>query len=243
MTETKTIHRALNDAKSAIGAVRKTERNQQQGFNFRGIDAVVTAAAPALNHEGIITVPQLQDYTYEVTEVGKNKTPMGHVMVKVAYRFIGPAGDWIESVVLAESFDSGDKACAKAMSVAYRIALLQTLNLPTDEADPDSVSYERSAREEAPKSSSTARTSIPSSSVRSSRPASSSAPQSADPVLPNPDLPGIVKAINAAKTADELNKVWKQAGELGVLTTKHDGKTIQQLMYDRGDAIKSSKSS
>jgi hypothetical protein len=40
--------------------------------------------------------------------------------------------------------DSGDKAIAKAMSVAFRTALLQTLALPTDEADPDTSSYQRS---------------------------------------------------------------------------------------------------
>ena len=41
--------------------------------------------------------------------------------------------------------DSGDKATAKAMSVAFRTALLQALALPTDEPDPDSQSYERSS--------------------------------------------------------------------------------------------------
>jgi hypothetical protein len=46
--------------------------------------------------------------------------------------------------VLGEAMDSGDKAVAKAMSVAFRIALLQALALPTDEPDPDSYSYERS---------------------------------------------------------------------------------------------------
>jgi len=41
--------------------------------------------------------------------------------------------------------DSGDKATAKAMSVAFRTALLQSLSLPTDEVDPDATSYERSS--------------------------------------------------------------------------------------------------
>ncbi len=46
--------------------------------------------------------------------------------------------------------DGGDKATAKAMSVAFRIALLQALALPTSEPDPDSSSYERSPRMTAP---------------------------------------------------------------------------------------------
>jgi hypothetical protein len=45
--------------------------------------------------------------------------------------------------------DSGDKATAKAMSVAYRTALLQVLCLPTDEPDPDSHTYERAPVESA----------------------------------------------------------------------------------------------
>jgi hypothetical protein len=41
--------------------------------------------------------------------------------------------------------DAGDKATAKAMSVAFRTALLQSLSLPTDDVDPDAHSYERSS--------------------------------------------------------------------------------------------------
>jgi hypothetical protein len=140
------IQVALAEVKRMVTAVGKNERNAQQGFNYRGVDAVVNAAAPALNEVGVITVPELIDYTYEVVEVGKNKTPMAHVMGRVKYSFLGPAGDAISATVLSESMDSGDKAAAKMMSVAYRIALLQVLNLPTDEPDPDSVSYERAAK-------------------------------------------------------------------------------------------------
>jgi hypothetical protein len=69
---------------------------------------------------------------------------MSHVILKVSYTFIGQANDTIETIVLAEAMDSGDKAVSKAMSVAFRTALLQSLALPTDEPDPDTSSYERS---------------------------------------------------------------------------------------------------
>jgi hypothetical protein len=39
--------------------------------------------------------------------------------------------------------DTSDKATAKAMSVALRTYLLQTLMLPTDEKDPDADYHER----------------------------------------------------------------------------------------------------
>jgi hypothetical protein len=41
--------------------------------------------------------------------------------------------------------DSGDKATAKAMSVAFRTALLQVFFLPTDEKDPDEDSFVRAS--------------------------------------------------------------------------------------------------
>lgn len=143
-----TVVEALNSVKSAIGAVGKSERNAQQGYNFRGVDAVVNAAAPLLNKHGIVIMPMLKQVHYDTVAVGRNQTPMAHARVQVVYRFYGPGGDWIDAEVPGESMDSGDKATPKAMSVAYRIALLQALNLPTDERDPDEDSYERSAEPE-----------------------------------------------------------------------------------------------
>ena len=48
----------------------------------------------------------------------------------------------------AESWDTGDKAMPKAMSVAMRTALIQALALPTDEPDPDSFTYTREAEDD-----------------------------------------------------------------------------------------------
>lgn len=139
-----TIVQALVAVKSDVGAVGKSERNQQQGFQFRGIDAVLNAVSPALIAHGVIVAPVATSADFGTVEVGSRRTPMGHCRVNVTYRFYGPAGDHLDVQVAAESMDSGDKATAKAMSVAYRIALLQALSLPTDEPDPDSQSYERS---------------------------------------------------------------------------------------------------
>lgn len=141
------IYQALAAAKAATAAVGKNSRNQQQGFSFRGVDAVVNAAAGPLNEHGVIVVPALEKAEYTTVEVGQRRTPMAHVRIEVLYRFFGPDGSFIEALVPAESMDSGDKAVPKAMSVAYRIALLQVLNLPTDDTDPDSQTYERSPRQ------------------------------------------------------------------------------------------------
>lgn len=137
---------ALNAAKDAIGAVAKKDRNTAQNFNFRGVDAVVNAAAPALNKSGIVVIPRVQSHVYEqvTTSAGKQAA---HVILDVEYAFYGPLGDCLTARVVAEAMDYGDKAVAKGMSVAYRTALLQVLNLPTDEKDPDEDSFERAQQE------------------------------------------------------------------------------------------------
>jgi hypothetical protein len=148
MSETKTlpIAQALNEIMKAVGAIAKTDRNNAQGFNFRGIDSVVNAVSPQLQKFGVVVVPTVEEYDYASVEIGKNRTVMGHVKVKVTYTFIGAGGDAIKATVVGEAMDSGDKATAKAMSVAFRTALLQSLSLPTDDIDPDAQSYERSEK-------------------------------------------------------------------------------------------------
>ena len=135
---------ALTQVMREVQGVAKKDRNQAQGFNFRGIDAVMNAVGPALRTHGVVVVPQVRQYDYSTVEVGKNRTSMGHVRLTVAYVFYGPDGDSITAVSVGEAMDSGDKATAKAMSVAFRTALLQALCLPTDEQDPDHDVYERS---------------------------------------------------------------------------------------------------
>ena len=149
--DNRSIYERLNAVMIEVTAVKKSDRNDHQKFNFRGIDAVVNAVGPALRKHGVIVQPEVQSHTYNVEQFGSNRTSMGHVQVLVKYTFRGLLGDALETVSAGEATDSGDKATAKAMSVAFRTALLQTLCLPTDEPDPDHFTYERSAEQDAPK--------------------------------------------------------------------------------------------
>lgn len=128
-----------------VQAVAKKDKNTGQNFMFRGIDAVLNAVGPALRKHEVVVVPTVRDYTFGTVEVGQKRSQMGHVIVQVDYTFHGPDGDQITCSVFGEAMDSGDKAMPKAMSVAFRTALLQALALPTDEPDPDASTYERSA--------------------------------------------------------------------------------------------------
>ncbi|WP_185844600.1 ERF family protein [Nonomuraea sp. WAC 01424] len=144
MTEPQSVIQLIVEAKRKVGAIRKRERNTQQNFVYRGVEAVVNAVGPHLDKFGIVVVPIMETSSYETVEVGKNRTQMGHATVEVTYRFYGPAGDHIDARVPGEAMDSGDKAMAKAMAVAWRTALIQVLNLRTNDPEPDEMSYERS---------------------------------------------------------------------------------------------------
>lgn len=140
-----TIYEALASVMSDVQAVKKADRNDAQRFMFRGIDAVVNAVGPALRKHGVTVSPRVDLYEYGTVTVGSGDKarPMGHVRVLVTYTFHGPAGDSLPAQAPGEAFDAGDKATPKAMSVAFRTALLQALALPTDEPDPDATTYER----------------------------------------------------------------------------------------------------
>jgi hypothetical protein len=138
------IYAALSAVMGEVSSVSKDERNAGQGFNFRGIDAVVNAVGPALRKHGVIVVPRVQDCQYGTIEIGEKRKATAHVRVIVEYIFIAQDGSTISCTTAGEAMDQGDKATAKAMSVAFRIALLQALALPTSEPDPDASSYERS---------------------------------------------------------------------------------------------------
>lgn len=138
---TLTVVQALAAASEDVRSVRKDSKNEAQRFNFRGIDAVMNACGPAFRRHGIICVPQTDDVQFEPMQLASGKTAT-RVVVRVRYVFYGPGGDSIEAIVYGESFDMGDKALAKAYSVAYRTCLLQTLTIPTDDPDPDSEVFE-----------------------------------------------------------------------------------------------------
>jgi hypothetical protein len=124
-----------------LTSLPKTDRNEHQRFTFRGVDAVVNAVGPLLRKHGLIVYPSLVDHSMNEIATGQGK-PMSQAVVLVEYVWTD-GEDKITACAAGEAFDAGDKATPKAMSVAYRTMILQTLCLPTDEPDPDSHTYVR----------------------------------------------------------------------------------------------------
>lgn len=136
------IHTALAAVMADAKSVAKRDRNTHQNFMFRGIDAVVNAVGPILRTHHVIVVPNVRNVAYDGVHTTNDK-PATACRVVVEYVFYAPDGSSLACIVAGEAWDHGDKATPKAMSVAFRTALLQALALPTDEADPDTQTYEQ----------------------------------------------------------------------------------------------------
>jgi hypothetical protein len=133
------IYAAIAGVMSDMSAVAKDSENEQQRYKFRGIDAVMNALHPALVKNGVFMVPEvLQEERTErekVTEYkGQQKNSvLFYTRLKIRYRFYAADGSYIDTIVIGEAMDSGDKATNKAMSAAFKYAAFQTFCIPTEE--------------------------------------------------------------------------------------------------------------
>ena len=130
-----TIYEALNEVMKEIGAVGKDKKNQQQGFKFRGVDDAMNATSHLFAKHGVFVVPEVIDRTRE-ERTTKNGGAMYVTICRVRYTFYSVDGTSVTAVVDGEGMDTADKGTSKAQAIAFKYALFQVLDIPT-EAMPD----------------------------------------------------------------------------------------------------------
>ena len=139
------IYKKMSEVMRDIGSVGKDQKNQAQGFKFRGIDQFVNSLYPALTKHGVFMAPRCVSEQHELKEVTRGSGKAGidkHVTILMEYDFFAEDGSKVTvGPIPAEGLDSGDKATNKALSAALKYALIQTFSVPTEdmaEADLDS---------------------------------------------------------------------------------------------------------
>lgn len=139
------IYKKMSEVMRDIGSVGKDQKNQAQGFKFRGIDQFVNSLYPALTKHGVFMAPRCVSEQHELKEVTRGSGKAGidkHVTILMEYDFFAEDGSKVTvGPIPAEGLDSGDKATNKALSAALKYALIQTFSIPTEdmaEADLDS---------------------------------------------------------------------------------------------------------
>ena len=141
------IFETISAVMADIGAVGKTSKNTQQGFMFRGIDAVMNAINPALIKNKCFVVPEILEQTREERQSSKGGNLI-YSICRVRYTFYAEDGSNVSAIVIGEGMDSGDKATNKAMSIAFKYACFQVFCIPTEEmVDPDAECHEVKGKE------------------------------------------------------------------------------------------------
>lgn len=127
--------------------ISKDRKNQQQGYQFRGIDDVYNVLAPMLAAHNLVILPRMMS-----REVVERQTQKGgalfYVTVEAEFDFVS-AEDASKHTVrtFGEAMDSADKATNKAMSAAYKYAAFQTFCIPTEgDNDADGTTHDVAIR-------------------------------------------------------------------------------------------------
>lgn len=140
--EKQQIYQALTAINKEIEAIEKTQRNTQQGFDYRGIDQVMNDLhALFAKHEVLITSEVLNSLREE--RINKNGTCLIWSIIDYKFIFTATDGTSISSMARGEAMDSGDKGSNKCISVALKYVLFNMFLIPTKEMkDPDAESHE-----------------------------------------------------------------------------------------------------
>jgi hypothetical protein len=132
------IHEALAAIMADCPAISKSQRNQQQGFMYRGVDVVMNVLQPLMIKHKVFVTPEVLDCTREERQTQRGGNLI-YTTLKVRYTFYCDDGSSVSAVVQGEGMDSADKSSNKAMSVAFKYACFQVFCIPTEEMiDPDS---------------------------------------------------------------------------------------------------------
>lgn len=146
MTVTNTVYDCIVAVAGELAqaGLSKGRRNEQQGYQFRGIDDVFNALAPLLAKHRLVILPRVLSRTV-AERATKNGGVLFYVTVECAFDFVSADDKSTHTVVTyGEAMDTGDKATNKAQSAAYKYAALQTFCIPTEggACDADAVTHE-----------------------------------------------------------------------------------------------------
>ena len=136
------VYKAINavQAELAQTGITKDRRNQQQGYNFRGIDDVFNALSPLLARHGLCILPRVIEHRQTERQTSKGGM-LFYTVIKADFDFVcAEDGSKHTVTTIGEAMDSGDKSSNKAMSAAYKYAAFQAFAIPT-EADNDADTH------------------------------------------------------------------------------------------------------
>lgn len=142
----KLIYKKMADIQNEIEAVYKSKsmknQNGQVVWTFRGIEQVLDEVAPAMRKHRVFIAPKIYDKIYERLRVEKKNSSGATIgerydtycQINISYTFYAEDGSFVEiGPICAESMDNSDKSTTKALSVAYRMTMIQAFSIPVND--------------------------------------------------------------------------------------------------------------
>lgn len=143
------VYKAINEIQTQIAktGIAKDRKNAQQGYQFRGIDDVYNAISPLLGQYGLCILPRMLSRE-SCERQTKSGSALFYVTVEAEFDFVSSEDGSKHTVrTYGEAMDSADKATNKAMSAAYKYAIIQAFAIPTEgDNDADQVTHEVSVK-------------------------------------------------------------------------------------------------
>jgi hypothetical protein len=139
------VYHAINKITAALAkeGIPKDSKNTQQGWSFRGIDALMNKLAGLLAENSLCILPRVVDREL-VERTSKNGSILFYTTLTVEFDFVSSEDASKHTVVtVGEAMDNGDKSANKAMSAAYKYACFEAFCIPTaGMEDPDKEAHE-----------------------------------------------------------------------------------------------------
>ena len=121
--------------------IPKRHRNERDDYRYRSIDDVLNRLSPLLARHKLCVLTRVLERT-QTDRVGESDLLLVGVALRVAFDLVSSADGSSHTVeAFGEALDASDKATAKAMSSAYKQAMLQAFCVPVaqiEEADASS---------------------------------------------------------------------------------------------------------
>lgn len=122
------IHAVASDF--AEDGIAKRHTNVRDGYDYRSIDDVLGRLAPLLAKHRLCVLPRVVERSAS-ERMGEGNALLSHVALRARFALISVDDGTSHDVeVFGEALDASDKATAKAMSAAYKSAMLQTFCVP-----------------------------------------------------------------------------------------------------------------
>jgi hypothetical protein len=126
------VYQAISEVAADLAkpGLAKSMTNPEEGYGYRSIDELMNRLSPILSARKLCVLPRVLERT-ALDRLSPQNDTLVSVTLKVAFDLVSPEDGSHHTIeVYGEALDRGDKATAKALSSAYKSAMLQTFCVP-----------------------------------------------------------------------------------------------------------------